>query len=407
MNIDEITNNFNKILYVCDINYKKLLEENEPKSVIIQVNDCAILNDICTLAEKLGYFMISIKVTFENPDLESRLKAICPNLIKRIEYWLPVDANFASPINQVAYIYENNLYSYKDDKFLKLENTVKKLFENPGYTVGVTLWDNCNQGCIFCGGSGENVICSFNGKREQLKRLKAILININYPVQLHLYGGELFDDENLCQDWTNLANFFADLIEIGRLTRIQVVSNILMKNLACLFGMIEALKKRGYQNRLSIMCSFDIEGRYKSNAEKFRFGRNFIKLWKTNTKCFVNSVLTHMMCKWIVANPDKYFHYAKKVHLQASPFGVERAARRKDIPSLRVKGCPTKDEVTEVLRIWKRYDIDYLKSYNRAKTDYKKILIDCETEECSHPTQTYCDDVQACFFCLLEKICNE
>lgn len=398
------TIHINKVVYVDSINYKNILENSEDKnSTLISIDLTSNIKDVCIFAKSLGFLVISIKIkhSYDFEFLEV-LKLCEPTLLKRIEYCIPRGEFFQFPNEQVIYLYKGEQYTLNSYKFLTIESNIKSILRIAEHPAAFALWDNCNQGCIFCGLTGN--IYDTVGKRKAILRLKQLIVDMAFPIDLHLLGGELFNDKNLFDDWIDLASFLTSMIEIGKVNNVQLVSNLMVSEPVDLLNIISAFKQKHLEKHLSIMCSFDIAGRFKSQKEKFRFGRNFITLQRTGIHCFVNSVLTGAMCKWIINNLDKYFHYVKKINLQASPYGTDQVTDKELAEEEYFKkGCPTKDEVIKVLQLWKEYDINYLKSYAVKKIEYKDTLIGYDHAKCGHPVQSYSNNGE-CFFCLVNKI---
>lgn len=163
------------------------------------------------------------------------------------------------------------------------------------------LWDNCSNHCSFCPIKDQPRLTIQQQELALTKCLSFIDQQMVAGSHLLLVGGELFDNPKL-----ELIPFLTSIIERmknGKIDLLYVNTNLLYKKIDQLLIFLDLIIKEGLTNRLIFTTSFDLQGRFKSEAHLELFKTNLAQV-RAKVKVVANMILTSTVCSAIIDGLD-------------------------------------------------------------------------------------------------------
>ena len=174
---------------------------------------------------------------------------------------------------------------------------------NINHIIYVKYWQDCNNKCSFCNqrlGTKVNNFGKFiKPSKESLIIHTDLLLQEYYSdptqdVNIFLMGGELFHNANeleLYEGFEYLANRLAEIKHTS--FKVRIFSNLLYTDTRLILFFINKLKVLNINEEIvQLKTSYDLYGRFKSNAQVDLFVRNLKTIIDVRIPIQVKSVLT-------------------------------------------------------------------------------------------------------------------
>lgn len=178
--------------------------------------------------------------------------------------------------------------------------------------IELTLFENCDINCSFCGHSKESTLgMTFEEMFSKMATIEEFVKTVDSDIEfvnLHMLGGELFQDRLLSNSELNMLGHYFDLsIEFkriceiyGKVPRVLFVTSNLSKYPEKILDFLIALNEKVVTR---LIVSYDLSGRpitsqYRKNIEVFR---DYISN--------INMVSTKPSIKKLISQKNEYFDY--------------------------------------------------------------------------------------------------
>jgi len=278
-----------------------------------------------------------------------------------------------------------------------------------------SLWRNCNNNCAFCFHRHidyDKRALTFEEKELAVKDMIRILESdeIETGSDVLLVGGELYSNvsEAYKIDLPDLFYLISRKILEGKIRYLYTNSNLLYIDLTLLSDLISAFD--GCMDKLKLITSFDIAGRFNNANAKELFLRNIqvLKHSYPDLHLVVNSILTKPMCEAIVNNEFNPRQFSEKyqARFHALPYVVLDESLKPSEDLL----LTTIVKLDELMPGYFKYmmndlsvpQVKYLHEYDRDQN--KMIRLETKYSECGHNINfTRILDDKSCYICKFKR----
>ncbi len=283
-------------------------------------------------------------------------------------------------------------------------------------------WSNCGNNCKFCWQKHLNDRSKFLTLDQKHAALESILSFLNSDKFISgnhvlLVGGELFDSVGL--EDSLFVSFFDEILAKvinDQIDLLYLNTNLLYKNLDVLKHVIRTLEVAGVLHRLKFTTSYDLDGRFKTEADRQLMLSNlkYLTAKYENLNTVVNVILTKVACEQIIDGSFsiKSFKESYRVDVNTIPYITLLEEMRADKPLV----------MNALLKIESECG-GYIKSYvdnfdlkqDRHLFEYTagdiNGLVECDSDtdgECGHSVNfKRCFDDGSCFVCEMKRLCEE
>ena len=141
------------------------------------------------------------------------------------------------------------------------------------------LWKNCTNGCNFCFNKG----CPLSSDADKIRILKEVnyritRLNYEYYDKMGFIGGELFgeqiDNVDVFNEFYKLFELCIDLLKNKKINQINFTSNMMAKNNANMYKILDLIKSYNLLNKFELCTSYDTKYRFKTAEQE--------KIWHNN-----------------------------------------------------------------------------------------------------------------------------
>jgi hypothetical protein len=277
--------------------------------------------------------------------------------------------------------------------------------------VEIELWANCNNSCSFCWQQYKQQNMWDTTKRIEILDKCLNLINsqdFEKGSDVSLMGGELFIDDLFNNH--KIVKFLIEKLQANDINNLYIYSNFF--EIEKLEFFIEKYYFENIVNKLFIVTSFDIEGRFHTEQQKDKFLSNLFRIRSKYPKLSitVNMILTNKFCDAIVTKTFdiKKFENKYKTKFDFLPYLVLDESLR-----------PTRDQVfrcfltLEEMFPQKNYlkyvldNFDYTyskpKHFKFINNEFKHVEI-CNSKCGHHKNLVTIFNDGNCFACELQKL---
>ena len=276
------------------------------------------------------------------------------------------------------------------------------------------LWSNCDNNCQFCWQKKLAKPEMYLTEDEQLQSIAAVRSEIcALPyTDILIVGGEVYayHSPEVNEALQDLFQCIRDRIDEGLTRFMYANSNLLYENTENLVGLLDIFA--GAEDKLRLTTSFDIYGRYATDARKQLFLTNLRYIADNYPQIYpvVNCILTKQMCNYITSGSFNIREFVTSNNLGFINF----------IPYIPIEQgdemCPSWQEVTAALVFVESVEPHYLRYYkdqmdfiqDRVLKEYHKDtgLVICTSNylPCKHnENYTRATDDGSCFVCKLKR----
>lgn len=280
------------------------------------------------------------------------------------------------------------------------------------------LWANCSNACKFCWQKHLNQQDKFlntEQKIHSIQSVKAFLNSGEFVKGSHvlLVGGELFDFDML-PEFESLVGQIIEMMNRGEIELLYLNTNLLYQNLESLYYVLDLIQVNNLFSRLRFTTSFDIVGRFSSEARRDLMLNNMrkIKTKYPEINIVANIILTKQACEKILAEEFsvKGFQDIYQIRVNTIPYIV-----------LTEDMAASKDLIFKTLLFLDKEMPGYLKAYvENFDLPQKKLLYEytagnenrlvfCSSDDdakCGHSInfRKYSIEQDSCFVCDIKKL---
>lgn len=247
---------------------------------------------------------------------------------------------------------------------------MKRIFE-------FLVWDNCNNHCKFCFLKKESDYSSFLKEDKKCDALNAVIDYLNsteYIKGSHvlLCGGEIFDtplDSSAVEATYGLINVIGTKMVSDEIDKLYINTNLIYDTSILLDNVLSRLNSFDILHRVHFTTSYDLVGRYKTDADRQLFISNLHKIKKQYPQLDIvaNMVLTRPVCELIQLGDISIAALQNELGVLVNiiPYIIftERLA-------------PTKKQVMNTIKLVDEENPGYMKAYvERFSTNNPRILL--------------------------------
>lgn len=276
------------------------------------------------------------------------------------------------------------------------------------------MWENCRNKCSFCFQQEKNQLTDIQKTESMLAVKRFIKYDDRFIKGSHvlLVGGELFDSPSIFTPLANFLSFIVDKMNDGTIDLLYVNTNLIYKNMDCLYSLLDLIDQHRLFDRLKFTTSYDLAGRFASPKTKFLMLSNLDALSTKypDIKIVVNSMLSKQMCEAILSGEYKLDSFMKMHHCDVNL--IPYIVYDKEL-------APTRELVFKALMVADKQCPGYLKRYianfdlPQAKELYqyrdgRLNYVTCPNNACGHSENfVRYSDKGTCFICDLKRLFGE
>lgn len=276
------------------------------------------------------------------------------------------------------------------------------------------MWENCRNKCSFCFQKEKNQLTDEQKFESMLAVKRFIKYDERFVKGSHvlLVGGELFDSPSIFAPLTNFLSFIVDKMRDGTIDLLYVNTNLIYKNMDCLYSLLDLIDKYQLFGRLKFTTSYDIAGRFANPKTKYLMLSNLdaLSTHYPQIKIVVNSMLSKQLCTAILNGEYMLDDFMEFHHCDVNL--IPYIIYDKDL-------APTRELVFKALMTADKQCPGYLKRYianfdlPQAKELYQYRdgslhYVTCPNNECGHSENfVRYSDKGSCFICDLKRLFNE